>query len=67
MTSKPLVDAEILRVVLFDKKCRPSIRTIRNWQYDGVIPYYKLGHSIFFDLDEVRTCLERRNKIRARV
>lgn len=67
MTSKPLVDAEKLLIALFDKDSRPCMRTIQEWYRNGVIPYYKLGQRIFFDLDEVRTYLERRNKIRAKL
>lgn len=66
MNTKNLVDAEKLREVLFDGPWRPTLRTIRAWQAANVIPYLKIGRRVFFDVDDVRAHLERRNKIRAR-
>jgi predicted site-specific integrase-resolvase len=36
-------------------------RTIRNWQYKGIVPWIKLGHkTIRFRLDDVLAALQKR-------
>ena len=54
-----LVDAETLRVVLWDKRCRPSLRTVRDWQRRKILPYFKIGKGVFFDVEQVRASLGR--------
>jgi hypothetical protein len=66
LMTKQLVDAEQLRIVLWNEGSRPTLRTIRNWQLQGIIPSIKMGRLVFFDVDDVRAHLERRNKIKAR-
>jgi hypothetical protein len=64
--TKKLFDAEKLRVELWAEGCAPALRTIREWQAKRIIPSIRIGGRVFFDIDEVRSCLERRNKLRAR-
>jgi hypothetical protein len=54
ITTEKLVDAEKLRIEAFDEASRPSMRTIRTWAKDRVIPSYKIGPLVFFQLGEVR-------------
>lgn len=66
MNTRKLVDAEKLRSELFDEDRRPTLGTIHAWRMAGIIPSYKIGHRVWYDLDDVRAHLERRNKIKAR-
>jgi hypothetical protein len=36
-----------------------SIRTLRDWRYRKIIPYYKIGRSVLYDPEEVRKALQK--------
>lgn len=56
-----LIDANQLLEQLFEEDSRPSLRWLRNQQAKGKIPFYKLGHLVRFDLEEVRESLKKSN------
>lgn len=60
-----LVNSETLLEMLFEEDCRPKIRWLRNMQAKRIIPYYKIGHLVFFDPEKVREALVRRNLLRS--
>jgi len=62
-----LVDAKQLLEQLFEPECRPSIRWLRSQTKAKAIPYIRLGHLIFFDLEMVRTALASKNLVRHRM
>lgn len=66
MNTRKLVDAEQLRAELFAETRRPTIRLVLRWARTKVIPSYKIGHRVWFLVEECRESLERRNKIKAR-
>jgi len=55
-----LVDAPQLLVELFEEGSRPSIQWVRAMQYSGQIPHIKLGHLVRFDVEQVRTHLNKK-------
>jgi hypothetical protein len=56
-----LVDATGCLAEIFpDVRSRPSLRWFKNLQRDGVIPYMKIGHRVFFDASQVRRALDKR-------
>jgi hypothetical protein len=62
-----LVGAEKCLEILFpDGKSRPSIRSFREWQARGYLPYLKVGRRTYFDPEQVRAALSRRFTIHAR-
>lgn len=62
-----LVGAENLLKALFpDEKDRPTIRWLRRQQKNRTIPYIKIGKFVWFDVEQVRAHLERRQTIQAR-
>jgi hypothetical protein len=63
-TSK-LVQGEALLEALFDEESRPRIRWLRSMQKKRIIPYFKIGHLVYFDVEKVREALARRNLIRS--
>jgi len=64
--SGKLVDAKQLLEVLFDEQCRPSLRWLRTQTKNKAIPFIRLGHLIFFDVEMVRAALANRNLVRGR-
>lgn len=56
-----LLDANQLLEQLFEENSRPSLRWLRAQQANGNIPFYKLGHLVRFDLEEVRESLKKSN------
>lgn len=44
----------------FDEESRPSLRSFREWQARGWIPYRKIGKRTYFDAAEVRAAIDRR-------
>ncbi len=50
--------ARCIEIVFPDPKTRPSVRTFRRWQAQGLIPYKKIGRPTFFDPDEVREAID---------
>ncbi len=64
--TKQLVAAqECINTVFPCKTARPSLRTFRKWQSDGLLPYHKIGRLTFFDPEQVLAALERRCKVNA--
>lgn len=61
-----LVGADQLLDQLFDSEARPSIRWLRQQTKAKAIPYIRIGHLVFFDVDMVRTTLETKNLIQGR-
>ena len=49
-----LVNAEQLLDALFDPEARPSLRWLRTQTKAKTIPYVRLGHLIFFDVEMVQ-------------
>jgi hypothetical protein len=60
-----LVDAEACIDQLFDGESKPSLRTFREWQARGWIPFLKIGRLTFFDPEEVRAALNKRCRVQA--
>jgi excisionase family DNA binding protein len=57
-----------MQLISFPKFVRPkdlsrllavSPRTIRQWQSSRLIPYYKIGKAVLFDLAEVQAVVDR--------
>ena len=48
------VRAPGLATALWESESRPSTQTIRNWQKNGIIPFFKVGHGVYFDVELVR-------------
>lgn len=44
----------------------PSLRSFREWQARGYIPFHKIGRRTFFDPEQVRAALDRRFKVNAK-
>ena len=61
-----LVDANGLLETLFDERCRPSVRWVRDQQRAGAFPFTRVGRLIFFDPDEVRATLAAKHTLRPR-
>jgi len=55
-----------LEILFPEEESRPSIRTFREWQARGYLPYLKVGRRTFFDPEQVRAALSRRFTIHAR-
>ena len=62
-----LVSAEQLLDQLFDPQCRPSLRWLRSQTNSKAIPYIRIGHLVFFDLEMVRAALADTNLVRHRM
>ncbi len=62
-----LVNAQQLLEELFDPECRPSMRWLRSMTKAKAIPFIRIGHLIFFDVDMVRTALAAKNLVRHRM
>lgn len=60
-----LVKAPQLLQMLFAPHCRPSLRSLKRWQKARIVPYFKIGHAVYFDPEKVRAKLEQKNFIRA--
>ena len=61
-----LVGAEQLLEQLFDADSRPSIRWLRQQTKAKAIPFIRIGHLIFFDVDMVRAALASKNLVGGR-
>ena len=61
-----LVRAEQLLEQLFAPECKPSLRWLRSQMKAKTIPFFKIGHLTFFDVDMARDALEAKNLIRSR-
>ena len=62
-----LVRAKELLEQLFEPECRPSLRWLRTQTKAKAIPYIRIGHLIFFDLEMVRSALSCKHLVRHRV
>lgn len=60
------VDAERLRITVWEPESAPSLRSIRTWQANGTLPYVKLGARVWFDPAAVKAALESRRTRKAR-
>jgi hypothetical protein len=61
-----LVGAKRCLEILFpDNESRPGLRTFREWQARGMIPYRKIGRRTFFSPAEIRAALDERFTINA--
>lgn len=60
------MDGTTLLVNLWEEQCRPSLRWLRDMQKRRIIPYFKVGHRVFFDAQRVREALEKRAEVRAK-
>lgn len=61
-----LVDAQGLLEALFEERCRPSLRWVRQMQANRFFPYKKIGQRVFFDLKEVRQALDEKLTVHVR-
>ena len=61
-----LVDAKQLLNELFDDDARPSIRWLRQQTKAKAIPFIRIGHLVFFDVDMVRAALAGKNLVGGR-
>lgn len=57
-----LVDGVVLLEILFPKKCRPTLRWLRDQRIAKRVPFRKIGRLVFFDPDEVREALKLNHK-----
>ena len=62
-----LVNAEQLLAQLFDPEAKPSMRWLRSQTKAKAIPYVRIGHLVFFDMDMVRAALAAKNLVRHRM
>lgn len=61
-----LVNAERLLEAFFDEEIKSPLRWLRQMQAQRVIPYYKLGHLVRFNVEEVRKALENERRVNTR-
>lgn len=64
--SGKLVKAEQLLEALFAPEARPSMRWLWRQTKAKAIPFIRIGHLIFFDVELVRTALANKNLVRGR-
>jgi hypothetical protein len=64
-SSTALVAAQACIERVFDEESKPSLRTFREWQAKGIIPYLKIGRLVFFNPEEVRHALNKRCRVEA--
>jgi hypothetical protein len=62
-TNTKLLDAGGLLNELFPEECRPSVRWLRDQQKRRAIPYVKIGHLVFFNVDRVREVLDSQHTV----
>jgi len=61
-----LVSAEQLLEQLFAPECKPSLRWLRTQTKAKTIPYFRIGHLVFFDVEMVRSALAGKRLVRGR-
>lgn len=61
-----LVNAQQLLEILFEPEARPSLRWLRSQTKARAIPFVRVGHLVFFDVELVRTALANKNLVRGR-
>jgi hypothetical protein len=59
--SGKLLNAQQLLDQLFDAESKPSLRWLREQTRARSIPFVRIGHLVFFDLDIVRSALAERH------
>jgi len=64
--SHKLVTAQQLLEGLFTPEARPSLRWLRYQTAARAIPFVRIGHLVFFDVELVRRALANKNLIRGR-
>lgn len=64
--SGKLVNAEQLLEALFTPESRPSVRWLRTQTQSRAIPFVRIGHLVFFDVELVREALANQNLVRGR-
>ena len=64
--SGKLVKAEQLLEALFAPEARPSVRWLWTQTKAKAIPFVRIGHLVFFDVELVRTALANKNLVRGR-
>jgi hypothetical protein len=62
-----LVSAEtLLRKLWPDPRDRPSLRTLRNWQKERIIPSVRLGGRVYFNIEDVAQSIRQRWTVKAK-
>ena len=67
MVNGKLVNATQLLEQLFEPQCRPSLRWLRSQTKAKAIPFIRIGHLVFFEVDMVRAALAAKNLVRHRM
>ena len=67
MVNGKLVNATQLLEQLFEPQCRPSLRWLRSQTKAKAIPFIRIGHLVFFEVDMVRAALAAKNLVRHRL
>ena len=62
-----LVDAKQLLEQVFAPECKPSLRWLRTQTKAKAIPYIRIGHLVFFDVEMVRASLAGKRLVRGRL
>jgi len=62
-----LVNARQLLEALFEPQCRPSLRWLRNQTKSKSIPFIRVGHLVFFDVEMVRAAFSAKNLVHGRM
>ena len=62
-----LVRGEKMLDEVFDRECRPSMRWLRTQTKSKAIPFVRIGHLVFFDVEMVRAALASKNVVRHRM
>ena len=65
--SGKLVNAKELLEALFTPEARPSLRWLRSQTQTRAIPFVRIGHLVFFDVEMVRAALVNKNLVRGRL
>lgn len=65
VNTEKLVNKQQLLEALFTEDCRPSVRTLNRMMKRRRIPYIKISGNVFFDVNDVRQHLLKKNLIRA--
>jgi hypothetical protein len=52
-----LVNAQTLLELLFDERSCPSLRSLRKWTKEQIVPSVRCGGLVFYDVEEVKAAL----------
>ncbi len=61
-----LVRIDGLIAALFEPSAAPSKDTVYRWVRNRQITHKKIGHSVFFDVEEARASLNKNSTVKAR-